>query len=320
MSLSSYILRKFLSNPREALRIKKAGDEIREYAVWRIYTQLEMEGILQSLQTQAWWSFKDQVLAKLLCDALVEEGLAAWEGDRIKLKRSPEKPAVTTIEAADMLPVIDRAAEALPRALLLGEKPSRDKTQALTAKLLDNFAVKLEFEAAIDEAGLGSLKPGSTIADIHPRVGTSTLTLLERTKASIVVIEPYQENIEITRRLVELHGQESRVSFVHSTPEEAELPEKVDAIFMGQLVHWIPSPRLAIANARRMLKDNGILAMAQTTYSSVGLIMSVPGYLLGAVQAPPESGELRRILTGSGFKIEKWLESLGIALVKASPS
>ncbi|MEM2187448.1 MAG: hypothetical protein QW407_06860 [Thermofilaceae archaeon] len=47
-----------------------------------------------------WWSFKDRVLAKLLCNALVEEELAAWEGDRIKLKRSPEKPAFTTIKAA----------------------------------------------------------------------------------------------------------------------------------------------------------------------------------------------------------------------------
>ncbi|MEM2187279.1 MAG: methyltransferase domain-containing protein [Thermofilaceae archaeon] len=320
MSLSSYILRRFLSNPREALRIKKAGDELRAYAVWRIYTQLELEGILQSLQTQAWWSYRDQVLAKLLCDALVEEGLAAWEGDRIKLKRSPEKPAITTIEAADMVPVIDRAAEALPRALLLGEKPSRDKTQALTAKLLDNFAVKLEFEAAIEEAGLGKLDQNSTIADIHPRVGTSTLTLLEQTKARVVVIEPYRDNIEIIRRLVELHGQEGRVSFIPSTPEEALLPEKVDAAFMGEVAHWIPSPRLALANVRRMLKDDGTLAIAQTTYSSLGLIMSLPGYLLGALQAPPESGELRRMLTNSGFKVEKWLESMGVALVKASPS
>ncbi|MCS7104978.1 MAG: class I SAM-dependent methyltransferase [Thermofilaceae archaeon] len=320
MSLSSYILRRFLRNPREALRIKRAGDEIKEYIIWRLFNQLQSEDILRDLQTQAWWNFKDGVLAKLVCDILVDEGLAKRRGDFIEVTGSPSRPSITTKEAADMVSVIDNAIEALPGALVAGEKPSREEVKAMSAKLLDNFAVRLEFEAAVEAFGLDSLSSDATIVDVYPRVGASTLTLLEHTKARIIVVEPFSENLELVKRLVNLQGQQERVSYVLSTPEGAELGEKVDVVFMGEVIHWTLNPRLALSSCRKMLREDGFLAMAQTVYSSLGKIVSLAGYVLGAIQPPPTSDELREMLASAAFRVDKWLESLGVALVRASPS
>lgn len=66
----------------------------------------------------------------------------------------------------------------------------QNETQALTAKLPDNFAVKLKFEAAIEEAGLGPLNPNSTVAGIRPRVRTSTLTSLSERKPESLSSSP----------------------------------------------------------------------------------------------------------------------------------
>ncbi len=63
------------------------------------------------------------------------------------------------------------------------------------------------------------------IADIYPRIGTSTLTLLEMTKTRIAA-EPYPDNVEAIVRTIKLAGQEKRVTMIQSTPEEISLPEK----------------------------------------------------------------------------------------------
>ena len=104
MAFSSYLLRKSFANPGEALRIKRAGDEVRAYAVWKLYEVLEGSGSLAKLQEQPWWSFGDRDLARVVCDTLVAEGLADRTGDVIRVKRRPQRPAITTREAADFAP------------------------------------------------------------------------------------------------------------------------------------------------------------------------------------------------------------------------
>lgn len=319
MAFSSYLLRKFFSSPSEALRIKRAGDEIRRYAAWKLYSVLEESNLLAELQEQPWWNFKDRDLARTVCEALVAEGLADWAGDVIRVRRAPQKPALTTKEAADLAPVFDKALLYLPHALRTGEKPPLSEVKAATAKLLDNFAVRLEIEAAIEETGLSSLSEGSVVADFLSRTGFSTMVLLERTRARIVVVDPYLENIEMVKRLVKLAGQEDRVSYVQASPEEAKLPEKVDAVFMAEAVHWSFNPSLALARAREALKRGGFLSIAQSVYSSTGLLAAVAGLLLGAVRPPPRSSELRELIKEAGFSLEKWSESLGVVLAKAVP-
>jgi len=317
VSLSSYILRRFLRNPSEALRMKRAADEVREYIVWKLHTVLERENLFSHLATQPWWSLADKQLAKIVGDVLAEEGFAKWQGDVLVMKDFPKKPTITTAEAADMVPLIDRALEFLPIALLTGAKPSEEEARALKAKILDNFAVRLEFESAIEVAELDKLGREAVIADVFPRIGASTLTLLEQTVAKVVVIEPHAQNLETIKSLIKLHQLEERVSYVLNPLERISLDKPVDAVFMGETIHWLSNPRLTLASIRSILKPGGILAIAQSLYSSVGLAASLPGYLVGALRPPPTSDELRDLLRGAGFKVDKWLESMGVALVRA---
>jgi len=319
VAFSSYLLRKFITNPGEALRIKRAGDEVREYAAWKLYSVLEESGLLAKLQEQPWWSFKDRDLARTVYDALVAEGLADSSGDLIRIRRAARRPAITTKESADLAPVFDQAFLYLPHALETGERPAQSEVRAAMAKILDNFATRLLMEVAVEETGLSKLGEDAAIADFYPRAGASTAVLLERTKAKIVVVEPYRENLAIIERLVKLTGQEERVSYVQAPLEGVKLPQRVDVVFMAEVIHWTFNPRLALARARENLKEGGFLAVAQSVYSSLGLLAAAAGLLLGAVAPPPASDELRRMIREAGFSIEKWLESLGVVVAKALP-
>lgn len=313
-------MRRFLRNPSEALRIKRAGDELRDYIVWKLYSVLERENLFSELETRPWWSFPDKQLARLVGDVLAEGGVTRWQGDTLVFSNYPKRPTITSKEAADMLPVIDKAMEALPAALLLGSKPRFEEVRPVAAKILDNFAVRLEFETAVEVAGLDELESGATVADIFPRVGASTLTLLENTNARVIVVEPFAENVEVIKSLVRLHHLEDRVSYVVTPLDRIALETQVDAVFMGECIHWLPTPSFVLAQVRKLVKPGGVLAMAQTVYSSLGLAVSLPGYLIGALRPPPSSEELRNLIETSGFEVNKWLESLGVALVRATTS
>ncbi len=124
MSLSSYIFRKFLSSPAEALRLRRVGTELKNYIVWRLYTSLAESGCLSKLQERPWWSFKDKDLARLASGILAESGPAKRTGEAIQVTSLPEKTVIATQDAADLIPVIDRGMLALPQALEAGVKPN----------------------------------------------------------------------------------------------------------------------------------------------------------------------------------------------------
>uniref|UniRef100_A0A7C3SKK0 Uncharacterized protein n=1 Tax=Thermofilum pendens TaxID=2269 RepID=A0A7C3SKK0_THEPE len=176
MSFSSYLLRRFVRNPGEALRIKRASEELSDYVAWKLYTQLQESGLLRVFEEKPWWGFRDRDLARLVQDILVEDGLAKRLGDTIRAVKAPRRPEITTKEAADMLAVLDKALQILPEVIESGEKPEYSKVKALTAKLVGSFGVRLEFEAAVEVSGLDKLPEGAVVLDVFPRVGTSTTT------------------------------------------------------------------------------------------------------------------------------------------------
>lgn len=317
MSFSSYFIRKFLRSPREALHVIRVSEELSKYITWKLVQILEEHGILDSLQEKPWWEHADKDLAKYVIDLLVEEGYAKWVGDRMKLVSKPERPHVTTLEASDLIPAIDYALSNLPRALETGEKPSLTEARAPYAKLLGNLAYRLTIEIAVEETGLNRLPETAKIVDVLPRIGTSTVALLEMTRAHVIAAEPHPENISVIERTVRLMGQQPRVTFVRYLPEELKLQEKVDAAFMADILHWVFNPRLALSTVRDCLKNGGFLAILQSVYSSAGLVTCLPDYLLGAYRPPPRSSELRELLEESGFRVKKWLESSGVVVARA---
>lgn len=319
--LSNYLLRKFITSPGEALRLKRAGDEVRDYALWRLYTVLEESGLLAKLQEQSWWSFKDRDLAKMTCDILVGEGLAEWRGDTIRVVAAPRRPTITTKEAADISTAIDKALSYLPRAVETGEKPPLPEVRAAAVKFYDNFAARLQMEITLEETGLKNLGEDAVVADFLARAGASTAMLLERTKAKIIVVEPYPENIAVIKGLVKLMRQEDRVTYVQAFPEEVKLQQSVDAVFMSNVLNWTLNPRLALARAREALKEGGFLSMTQAMYApGTAMLTALTSLLLGAVRPPPTESELRDMVRDAGFKEDKWLNAMSFLVARLVPA
>ncbi|MCS7104987.1 MAG: class I SAM-dependent methyltransferase [Thermofilaceae archaeon] len=314
----SYILRKFLSDPGEALQMWKRAREVDSYVTWRLYTTLKETGLLQKLQEKPWWEFADRDLARWVCDILVEKGYARRSGDVISVSSAPERPQITTMDAADLAPVVDRVMTLLPRALETGEKPNLFEEKAYYSKVAGSLVYKAIIEAAIEEMGLSRLSSEAVVADVFSRIGTSVMTLLEMTPARVIAVEPQPENIEVIKRTVRLSGQENRVSFVQASPEEMVLPEKVDVVFMANVIHWIMNPRLALVRARENLKEKGSVRIIQQVYEGTGLTVPFIHYFFGAVRPPPTKEELIRLIRDVNLKVERQLGSFGIVALRAT--
>lgn len=297
----------------------KKAREINSYIVWRLYTTLRETELLQKLQEKPWWEFADKDLARWVCDILVEKGYARRSGDVISVSSAPERPHITTMDAADLAPIVDRVMTLLPRALETGDKPNLFEERAYYSKLAGSLVYKTMLGAAIEELGLIGLGSEAVVADVFSRIGTSVMALLEMTPARVIAVEPQPENIEAIKRTVRLSGQENRVSIVQASPEEMVLPEKVDVVFMANVIHWIMNPRLALTRARENLKEKGSVRIVQQVYEGTGLTVPLIHYFFGAVRPPPTKEELVRLIREVDLKVEKQLGSFGIVALRATP-
>lgn len=320
MPIVPFLLAKALTDPREAMRLIRIANEFEGYFVWRVYSALDEANVIQLLQQRPWWEFPDKELARMTEDIFVEKGYAVRKGDVVVFKNvRPPRPAVTS-EAADAIPVIDRAASALARALATGEKPNLLEERAYYAKLLAIETYKLLVDITIEVTELSRLSEGQVILDVMPRVGTSLMSLLERTRARIIAVEPLASNISVITNTLKLTGQLDRVVILQSQPEAIKLPEKVDAAFMAGVLHWTNNPRFALARVRENLKESGFLSVYQPCYEAGGLILSLLHYLYGAVRPVPTKDEAQELVRQAGFKITKSVGSRGFLALRAEPS
>ncbi|MEM1517286.1 MAG: class I SAM-dependent methyltransferase [Thermofilum sp.] len=319
MPITPFLLAKFFSDPKEAMRLLRIASEFENYSVWRMYSALQESQLLRQLQEKPWWEFPDKDLARNLGDIFVYKGYAAWKGDALVFKSSPARPTVSTSEVADLIPVIDKVAQMLPRALLTGEKPSLIEDRAYYSKLLGSAAHKVLTDITIEVTGLPTLSESAVIVDLLPRAGLSTLSLLERTRARIVAVEPLPQNIELIKNLVKLVGQQERVVIVQSSPEAMKLPEKVNAVFASSVMHWVSNPHLVLTRVRENLREDGFLAVYQPCYEGGGLILSLFHYFFGAVRVVPKSSEVQELIRQAGFKITKATGSRGFLALRAEP-
>lgn len=320
MPLIPYAMKTFLRNPSKALLVYRVTRELKRYTVWKLYNELAESGLLDRLQERPWWEFADKDLAKWVCDILVENGCAVWAEDSIKVTTPPKPYRVMTREAADMLAVIDRAVSLAPSIVETGKKPTLAEYRAEYAKTVGNLSHRLAIEICLEETGVADLAEGCRVVDVMAKIGAATFTLLELTGAYVIAVEPLTENVEVLEKAVRLAGQADRVTIVQARPEVLKLPEKVDAAVMADIVPYLLNPGLALRRVRENLRENGFLAIYQCLYSGAGLTAFLPHYVFGANRPPPHSSELRELLEDSGFTITKWLEEMGIAVIRAEPA
>ncbi|MCS7104004.1 MAG: class I SAM-dependent methyltransferase [Thermofilaceae archaeon] len=317
MPLFSYAVKTFLKNPSRALRVFRVTRELQKYTVWKLYETLEVTGTLARLQEQPWWEFADKDFAKWVCEILVSNGCAEWNGDMVEVLSPPKPCSVTTPDVADMMPVINRAIALVPEILEKGEKPPLSKYRAEYAKTLGNLAHRLAIEVCIEETGLTELPQGAKVLNVPAEVGVATFALLELTRAHVLAVDPMLENVEALKKALKLTGGEERVIVLHAPPEKLTLPEKGDAVLMADAIPYLLNPRLTLMRVRENLSKEGFLAIYQCLYSGTGLTAFLPHYVFGAYKPPPKGDELRELLRQTGFRIVKWLEEQGIAVVRA---
>jgi len=124
---------------------------------------------------------------------------------------------------------------------------------------------RLGFPASFYErlAALGWIAPGMRVLDVG--TGTGSLALgLDGRGLDVVALDPSRELLDVARRRAEELGVEVR--FVEGTAEATGLePAAFDLVTAGHCWWWFDAPR-AIAEARRVLKHEGRLLMANFSY------------------------------------------------------
>ena len=111
-----------------------------------------------------------------------------------------------------------------------------------------------ESERLIKELG-NFVEDGMLIADVGCGTGKVTKALLSLDKdINIVAVD---KSINMLHKLREETREPSNLEIMESDVETMWHSEKFDLILMQQLIHHLPNPTKALANAKRLLKSGG---------------------------------------------------------------
>ncbi len=141
--------------------------------------------------------------------------------------------------------------------------------------------------------------------DVGCGTGTLLLRLLERRPTLHAVgIDPSAGMLAVARAKLAGRGVDLRQGNAYSLPLPAH---SVDLVMMANMLHYVARPSLACAEARRVLRPGGALAVVD--YAPRGDLGNVTDGLIrlydhGHVRAHGLT-ELRAILTHAGFRVKR---------------
>jgi len=107
-------------------------------------------------------------------------------------------------------------------------------------------------------------KGSLSVADLASGTGISTRAIAKSlgTRAAIIGIEPSKD---MRRRAIDDTPEDASIRYQDGTAEALTFHDaSIDLIFVGQALHWFDRP-LFYAEAGRVLKPNGIVAIARNT-------------------------------------------------------
>jgi ubiquinone/menaquinone biosynthesis C-methylase UbiE len=164
------------------------------------------------------------------------------------------------------------------------------------ADLIDNPG-RRKVQPPDETAVRHGIQPGMTVLDIGPGNGTYTIAAAQRVgpdgKLFAIDIEPRMiERVRQNAAAAGIENIEARVADVYDMPFD---DETFDVITMIAVIGEIPQPDRALAECRRVLKQDGILAISE-------------------IMVDPDSkrpSTLRREVEASGFhykdRVGNWL-------------
>jgi len=314
------LLRLALRSPGTALKIAEGMSEARGALLVKLIEVLEPE------VSKPWHSWTDSEFAHYVYSVLVWEKAAEWREDgSLRLVRRPEPSRIRLPEAADFLRVVTKLVEKrLIDALEGRRKYFTDREQLLLyACFLDNLGYNWWRRVALSLLLPQELRAreDAVIADVGAGMGLSTVALLELTRATVIAVDPLEENLEFVKDYAGMKRLAHRVRVQKGYAEDFQLDEPADAAVMINVLHWCNSPQPAIRNVAANVKPGGWLAIAQGVRDEKSAyIGAIPAYLLGAPRLPPTRSELYRMIREEGLKVEKsYLAGADLILARVPP-
>lgn len=122
---------------------------------------------------------------------------------------------------------------------------------------------RLEWLPPGEVLALLHISPGETIADIGAGTGYFALPIAGRigNRGRVVAVDSQSEMLDWMRRKMETAGF-SNIQLVHAEAEATTLPgASCDLVFMANVWHEFPSREAVLAEAARILKPGGRLAI-----------------------------------------------------------
>ena len=122
---------------------------------------------------------------------------------------------------------------------------------------------RLEWLPPGEVISLLNIAPGEVIADIGAGTGYFALPMAGRTgnRGRVIAVDAQAEMLDWVRRKQETSGF-TNIQLVHAEAEATTLPgASCDLVFMANVWHEFPSRDAVLAEARRILKAGGRLAI-----------------------------------------------------------
>jgi len=299
------LLKLALRSPGIALKIVEGMREARGALLVKLVEVLEPE------VSKPWYSWTDNEFAHYVYSVLVWEKVAKWRDDgSLELRAKPRPPEIRLPEVADYLPAVTKLVEKrLIDALEGRRKYFTDREQLLLyARFLDNLGYNWARRNTLAVLLPRDLRrrEDAVIADIGAGMGLSTLALLELTRATVIAVDPLEENLEFVKDYAGVKRLAHRVRVLKGYAEDFKLEKPVDAAVMINVLNWCNSPQPAIRNVAANVKPGGRLAILQAVRDEKSVWVGIiPSYLLGSPRLPPTRSELYRMIREEGLKVEK---------------
>jgi ubiquinone/menaquinone biosynthesis C-methylase UbiE len=293
------LMLKDLPNARELMA---ASREYRRLAVYKLAEALGPEA------KKPWHEWGDKEFAYFVYSLLVDFKVAEWNPDGSITLYKMEPPRITNPKVAEWKTIMDRVFPRLIDALEGNRKYFLDRELLLSyAKFLDNIGYNWWRELAIRVTvpEQDRQNPNLTFVDIGSGIGLSTLAILKLTNASIIAVDPYDDNLEMLRHYVAMSGYKDRVKTFKGYAENFRLDRLVDGAFLINILHWSDVPSEVIKNATRNIKRGGRVYIFQGVLEDKTLRLSflIP-YLLGAPRVGIRRRELYQWIKDAGLQVE----------------
>jgi ubiquinone/menaquinone biosynthesis C-methylase UbiE len=305
------LMLKDLPNARELMAGSK---EVRRLTVYKLAEALGSEA------KKPWHEWEDKEFAHYVYSVLVEFKAAEWNPDGSITLYKMEPPRITNPKVAEWKTILDRVFPRLIDALEGNRKYFLDRELLLTyAKFLDNIGYnwwrELTLRVIVPEQDRQN--PNLTFVDMGSGMGLSTLAILKLTSASVIAVDPYDDNLEMLKHYVAMSGYKDRVKVFKGYAENFRLEQPVDGAFLINILHWSDMPSEVIKNAKRNVKQGGRVYIIQGVLDDkLARSTSVVPYLLGAPRIGIRRRELYQWIKDAGLQVEQ-SESLGSELVRA---